>query len=117
MAAMGRAVSRNRTAVIVAVLLAALVAAAFRGVWNNGFAFDDAGYIVNNRHLDRGLTRGGRALGLHQLRTSRNWHPLTWLSHLLDVTLFGLGPAGRTTRERAAARGQRRAALPPAAAG
>jgi hypothetical protein len=27
---------------------------------------------------------------------SNNWHPLTWISHMVDVTLFGLHPAGTT---------------------
>jgi hypothetical protein len=50
-------------------------------------------------------------MGVHHHRHS-NWHPLTWLSHLLDVRLSGWMP-GSTISSVAAPPAGRRAALPP----
>ena len=55
--------------------------------------FDDQGYVVQNVYVNNGLTTDGF---LWAFRSSNDlyWHPLTWLSHMLDVDLFGL-TAGR----------------------
>ncbi len=76
--------------VLPAVLLAALVFAAFAPV--SGFHFlvyDDYSYITNNAVVREGLTAPGLSWAFTTFR-SANWHPLTWLSHMLDVELFGL---------------------------
>ena len=55
--------------------------------------YDDDVYVYRNPVVARGLTRDGVAwafAGGH----ADNWHPLTWLSHMLDAQLFGLAPAG-----------------------
>jgi tetratricopeptide (TPR) repeat protein len=71
-----------------ACLLAAL---AFALYWPTGsFEFvnlDDPEYVQRNPIVGQGLTLDGVAwaFGFH----SANWHPLTWLSHMLDVELFG----------------------------
>ena len=51
-------------------------------------AYDDPVYITENEMVARGLTMEGLrwAFGFH----AGNWHPLTWLAHMLDVELFGL---------------------------
>jgi tetratricopeptide (TPR) repeat protein len=55
--------------------------------------YDDPDYILNNFHINRDLH--WRALGwCFQAGYASNWHPLTWMSHLLDCQLFGLRPAG-----------------------
>lgn len=82
----------KRRAALVAAL-ALLVAIAFAGVLRNGFvAFDDDLYVTANPLVLGGLT----ARGVGQAFTSfhaGNWHPLTWLSHMADVELFGVEPA------------------------
>ena len=52
--------------------------------------FDDDFYITNNVHVSTGLNLDNAiwAFGFHEA----NWHPLTWLSHMLDCQLFGLNP-------------------------
>lgn len=53
---------------------------------------DDAQYVVNNARL-----RGGFAETIGWAFTTydfANWHPVTWLSHAVDVHLFQLHPAG-----------------------
>ncbi len=53
--------------------------------------FDDTMYISENSHVRNGLTIGGIrwAFGLTGLTY---WHPVTWVSHMLDCQLFGLAP-------------------------
>lgn len=55
--------------------------------------FDDPGYVLDNDHVRAGLTWSGFIWAFTTFTVS-NWHPLTWLSHMLDVQLFGLDPAG-----------------------
>jgi hypothetical protein len=51
------------------------------------FAIDDGKYL-NNPVVARGLTREGLWWAFSQFHAG-NWHPATWLSHMLDVSLFG----------------------------
>jgi len=75
-------------------LLAALVFAAFAPTLGNGFVgYDDPEYVTANPHVNTGLTLRNAAWALTVAHSS-NWHPLTWISHALDCTLFGLNPAG-----------------------
>jgi protein O-mannosyl-transferase len=60
----------------------------------NGFVnYDDPDYVTSNYHVQQGLD-------FHSVKwaftstTEANWHPLTWISHMLDVQLFGMRPAG-----------------------
>jgi tetratricopeptide (TPR) repeat protein len=80
-------------ALSVAAVCAALVLAvfaAFGGLLSSGFtAYDDAGYVTENPMVQKGLSR--ESLGWAFTSTEKaNWHPVTWLSHMLDVRLFGL---------------------------
>lgn len=74
---------------------AALVAAGafvYEPVRHHEFVnFDDAQYVRRNPAVTGGLN--GRSMSW-ALTTGHagNWHPLTWLSHMLDVELFGLDP-------------------------
>ena len=53
--------------------------------------FDDTQYITENRHVQAGLNAESITWAFTSTRAS-NWHPLTWLSHMLDYQLFGLDP-------------------------
>ena len=55
--------------------------------------YDDFDYVVFNDHVKNGLTWTGFQWAFRSFDAS-NWHPLTWLSHMLDVTMFGMD-AGR----------------------
>src|SRR2546425_103623 len=54
--------------------------------------YDDQEYVTSNPHVRAGLTIHGLlwAFGQH----ASNWHPMTWLSHMLDCQIFDLKPAG-----------------------
>ena len=55
--------------------------------------FDDDGYLIENPHVKNGLSWSGIIWAFTSGYAS-NWHPLTWISHMVDCQLFGLNPAG-----------------------
>jgi protein O-mannosyl-transferase len=75
-------------------LLGLAVLAAFAGVLRNGWVLiDDPAYVTQNPYVTSGVTLRGLQWFLHAPHGG-NWHPLTSLSHMLDVEWFGLAPAG-----------------------
>jgi tetratricopeptide (TPR) repeat protein len=85
--------ARRSAPAAVAALLVVLTAAAFWPVRENGFlTYDDPAYLTKNPVVRQGLTAHGVAWAFSTTRAGI-WHPLTWLSHMLDVQLFGLNPA------------------------
>jgi tetratricopeptide (TPR) repeat protein len=75
----------------IAVLLLALTFALYLGTGRFEFLnYDDPEYVTQNPGVTGGLSLAATrwAFGFH----AANWHPLTWLSHQLDVELFGLAP-------------------------
>jgi tetratricopeptide (TPR) repeat protein len=78
----------------VSLLLALGVFLIFGRTFGHGFVnFDDDSYFSANYHVKAGLTWKG-TLWAFQTGYASNWHPLTWLSLMLDAQLFGTGPAG-----------------------
>jgi hypothetical protein len=74
--------------------LALLVVLAFLPILGNGFVnYDDPQYVLQNAHVRAGLTAAGLRWAL-TAQVAANWHPLTLVSHMLDVQLFGLNPKG-----------------------
>jgi tetratricopeptide (TPR) repeat protein len=74
------------------VLLAAVTLAVFsQAAFFDFVAFDDDDYFRENPHVLSGLSLGGIAWAF-QTGFASNWHPLTWISLMLDVDLFGGGP-------------------------
>lgn len=82
----------NRARFALALLLAATLIA-YLPVLGNGFVWDDRQYIVDNPRVTGGLTVENFRWSLTAFRGG-NWHPLTWVSHMLDASLFGPGPLG-----------------------
>jgi tetratricopeptide (TPR) repeat protein len=76
--------------VLLSALLAGALLAVYGQVYTHGFVeFDDPGYVTDNPVVRRGLTLAGVRWAFTTGHMG-SWHPLTWLSHLLDVQLFGL---------------------------
>ncbi len=74
--------------------LAAITFAVFGQTLRHQFVdFDDSHYVYDNPVVARGLTLQGILWAFAQAHSS-NWHPLTWLSHMLDCQLYGLNPGG-----------------------
>lgn len=55
--------------------------------------FDDPAYVVGNTHVNGGLSWANWRWAWTSLEQS-NWHPLTWLSLMLDAQLYGLNAGG-----------------------
>ncbi len=84
--ATGNAVRRA----FVSLFLAVLVVAVYAQVANFDFVnFDDPRYVTENPNVKAGLTANGVVWAFSAIYAG-NWHPLTWLSHMTDVHLFGL---------------------------
>lgn len=78
----------------IALALIALTTTVYWEIRDHGFvSYDDDVYVVSNAHVQRGLNWGNVEWAF-TTTSAANWHPLTWLSHMLDVQLFGLNPAG-----------------------
>lgn len=73
-----------------AVAVAWLFLPATHGGWLN---LDDETYVVNNPLVRGGLRLDAVASAFVSTRGSL-WIPLAWVSHMLDVSLFGMDPAG-----------------------
>src|SRR5579859_5498558 len=79
-----------RRVVLVSALLSGLILAVYWPVSRFEFqAYDDQTYVAGNPAVRGGLTWRSIAWAFETFHSS-NWHPLTWLSHMLDVQFFGL---------------------------
>jgi protein O-mannosyl-transferase len=75
------------------LLLLVLAFAAHGSILSNDFiTVDDPSYVYLNPQVTQGLTPQTILWAFTSFNVG-NWHPVTMLSHLLDVTLFGLNPA------------------------
>ncbi len=84
----------KRLTVILAALLAVGVLAVYLPATGYPFLqFDDDVYIVANPHVRGGLEAVNIAWAFRRFYHA-NWHPLTWMSHMLDVEIYGLRPGG-----------------------
>ncbi len=86
--------SRPRAWLVALLLFGATLALYARTAGFPFIEFDDPGYVRDNPHLAQGLTSETLSWACTSAGYQYNWHPLTWLSHALDVQLFGLD-AGR----------------------
>ncbi|HWD17912.1 MAG TPA: tetratricopeptide repeat protein [Verrucomicrobiae bacterium] len=78
----------------VCLVLALLIAAAYSPVVNCDFVdYDDSDYVTNNPNIRGGLTWQGISWAF-TTGWAANWHPLTWISHMIDYDLFHGTPLG-----------------------
>ncbi len=78
----------------IAWLLALVTLGLYLPVARFGFCvYDDSLYVTENPTVQNGLTWTGLKWAFTTMAAA-NWHPVTWISHMLDCTLFGLNPAG-----------------------
>ncbi len=77
---------------LVVLLLTVATAAVYYQVRDFDFTnYDDDLYITENIAVLMGLSREGLQWAFSTTAVA-NWHPLTWLSHMMDCQLFGLNP-------------------------
>ncbi len=90
MAPMANRKADNRTATVLCILLAAVTLIVFGRTLSHEFVnYDDPLYVVDNPVVLDGLSPHGFAWAFTHFHAG-NWHPLTWLSHMLDCQLYGL---------------------------
>lgn len=86
--------SPEKRNVVLCLLLAVVTLALYNPVSRHPFVnYDDDRYVTENPHVRAGLTWSTLTWSLTSTEQA-NWHPLTWVSHALDCSLFRLNPAG-----------------------
>jgi protein O-mannosyl-transferase len=79
---------------LIALALIVVTIAVYAGASKNDFvSYDDPKYVTENSTVSAGLTARGVSWAL-TTGTDANWFPLTWLSHMLDVQLYGTNAGG-----------------------
>jgi tetratricopeptide (TPR) repeat protein len=84
---------RQKTLFICGGLLALVVAAFWRVLFCDFLIYDDWEYVVTNDMVRRGVSAESVGWAFTKFHSS-NWHPLTWISHMADVQMYGLRPWG-----------------------
>ncbi len=87
---------KNLSPVLICLALAILTVITFWSLKDCGFiGFDDNRYVYENAYVQSGLNWSsiGQAFSSELVEKSSNWHPLTWLSLMLDYQIFGLNPS------------------------
>jgi protein O-mannosyl-transferase len=78
----------------VCIFLAAVVWVVFGQTLRHDFVnYDDDVYVYENPEVTQGLTLRGIVWAVSHFYAG-NWHPLTWISHMLDCQWYGLHPGG-----------------------
>ncbi len=86
------AMLRNKQILLISFFLTAAAVMAFWQVSGCDFInYDDPAYVTENIHIRNGITAEA-IWWAFTTGYAGNWHPLTWISHMLDVQLFGLKP-------------------------
>ena len=84
--------SKKNQILFIYIFLATATLLAFWQVNHCDFIiYDDGGYVTKNGHIQGAIT-AERIRWAFTTGYAANWHPLTWISHMLDVHLFGLTP-------------------------
>jgi len=84
--------TRGSIDTFIALALVLVTVAIYAQVISHDFVdLDDTGYVVTNTHVNTGLTADNIRWAF-TTGYAANWHPVTWISHQLDVTLFGMRP-------------------------
>jgi protein O-mannosyl-transferase len=85
--------ARERGFLVCLVLFLGTVLLFSRAVRCEFVDLDDPDYVTANLHVQGGLRAANVAWAL-TASAAGNWHPLTWLSHMLDYQWFGSDPRG-----------------------
>ncbi|MDH7481125.1 MAG: tetratricopeptide repeat protein [Armatimonadota bacterium] len=83
----------RRDYLIYALLIIITFAAFGRVLVNDFVVYDDDKYVTHNEHIKAGLTLEGLAWAFTAFHAA-NWHPLTWISHMADCSVYDMKPWG-----------------------
>jgi tetratricopeptide (TPR) repeat protein len=84
----------SRQTILICLLLSTVTLAVYWPVRHHEFInYDDPAYVTDNAQIQGGISGAGLAWAFFNLHgKSTYWHPVTWVSHMLDCQLFGLNP-------------------------
>lgn len=88
-----KVVSATKVRLIACALFLGTLLLFARAIGHDFVNYDDPDYVTANAHVKAGLN-GETIRWAMTSGEASNWHPLTWMSHALDVTIFGLNPHG-----------------------
>jgi len=78
--------------ILTCLMLGVAILAVYSQTFGYGFvSFDDGTYVFRNQMIQRGLSIQGLAWACTTFYAS-NWHPLTWITYMLDTGMFGINP-------------------------
>jgi tetratricopeptide (TPR) repeat protein len=79
---------------VVSLVLAVVTLFTYRAVRSNDFVnYDDPSYVLRNPQIQQGVTPKSVKWAFTSFYAA-NWHPLTWISHMIDWRLYGSNPLG-----------------------
>jgi len=88
---------QERNKLYISLICAALVVStfiAYEPIRHNDFVnYDDDVYVTNNPNVTGGITLNSIIWAFTKSH-AENWHPITWLSHMLDCEIYGSNPLG-----------------------
>ncbi len=84
---------QKHISILVYVSIAVATLVAYEPIRHNYFVSYDDDLYMKNPAVTGGITGDSINLAFTKFYAA-NWHPLTWLSHMLDYQLFGLNPTG-----------------------
>lgn len=83
----------NRQLIVYSALFVLVMAIYYQTIGFNFINLDDNLYVFNNPIVSGGLNKESLNWAFTKFYAA-NWHPVTWVSHLIDVELYGLNPGG-----------------------
>ncbi|MDP3919340.1 MAG: tetratricopeptide repeat protein [Candidatus Omnitrophota bacterium] len=90
---MRNSIRDTKTGVLLGLLLVVTAVVFGRTLTHDFINYDDIAYVTGNERVQEGLTLKNIEWAF-TTKSISNWHPLTWLSHMLDCNLFGLNAGG-----------------------
>jgi len=87
-------ITKKYRSLLICIILALVTLAVYARVFTCDFInFDDNLYVTDNSHIQSGLTWQSIKWAF-TTNQAYNWHPMVWISHMLDCRLYGLNPLG-----------------------
>lgn len=83
----------NRQLIVYSILFVLVMVIYFQAIGFKFINLDDNLYIFNNSYTLSGLNKTSIKWAFTEFYAA-NWHPITWLSHFIDVELYGQNPGG-----------------------
>ncbi len=91
-------IKRNITTFLICICLSVVAAAVYWDLRSSEFInFDDNLYVTENATVKAGLTPEGVYWAFTFSEKDFYWHPVTWLSHMLDCELYGVSAEAHHT--------------------